>query len=276
MKRSIVRAKIRAIMLVSCAAITMGEFSFFPAGTNAEPLSPTAASDTGTIKGNAAIKAIGLLHLSEGKVVMEQNQIAVLSDVADPIAEAELVGTIIDIHTTSSATGDTIQGMAIFTKGFSLPAIDSPHEKESIKGTDGVERIGRIVDVTPKILRIKTPAGVQAIPVKYISEIKSPRAFAFSLPSNTASVSGALSQSPVMPSSPPLKKEEQVLVSFRPTYIPDPNKPPVPTQLSSLHSQLTARHPGKRAFTLAATAAGVAACFAIPLGVAITCPPPPR
>src|ERR1700733_6211936 len=63
-------------------------------------IAPSRTPENSAIEGNAAIKAIGPLHLSEGKVVMQQNQIAVLSDPTDSIADAELSGAIIQAHTT--------------------------------------------------------------------------------------------------------------------------------------------------------------------------------
>jgi len=225
-----------------------GVASFTPSDTN---------PNSGTISGDASIKAVGALHLSEGKVIMQQNQITVLSDAEDSMADAELQGSIIDAHTEKDGN---VHGIVIFTRGYSLPALEDARAVESIKGTDGNQRAGIIVDATPKMLRIKTGLKVQAIPTKYITSITSPRAFAFSIP--------------VATNNSQLPSNAITLVSFSPTYIPNPNSAPLLTAEKSLHGQITQRHPGKRTFNAAAVTAGAAACFALPLGVAVACPSP--
>ncbi len=220
-----------------------------------------------------------------------------MSDAADALIDAELSGAIIEAHESDDAAGRTVRGVAIFTKGYSLSAIDDPRVKESVKGNDGQDRIGRIVDVTPKMLRIKTAEGVQAIPIRYIVEVKSPRAFAFSLPmvsnappdgpsasgysapsQTVSSANGSLSSAgiagPRSPESLSAAPASKTLVSFSSTYSPDLNSLPAINQTKTLHAQLTERHPNRRALKMAAVTAGVIACFAIPTAIAVTCPRP--
>ena len=204
---------------------------------------------------DALLKAVGPLHLSEGKVVMHQNQITVFSDAHEAAAEAELSGAIIEAHVTDEAGVRTIHGIAIFSEGFSIPALDDSRIKEIVTGNDGQERVGRIIEVTPKMLRIRTAQGVLACPTGYITDVKSPRAFVFTMPS------------PAVP-------EQKSLITFNPTYSPDPNAAPPPAVARTLHAQLNERRPGKRALKVAALTGGIIACFAIPTAIALICPRP--
>jgi hypothetical protein len=245
--------------IIFSAFVLLSQTPLNPAFAGAASFTPSDTNPNyGTISGDASIKAIGSLHLSEGKVIMQQNQITVLSDAADSMGDAELQGAIIDAHTEKDGN---VHGVAIFTRGYSLPALDDARAVESIKGTDGIQRAGIIVDATPKMLHIKTGLTVQAIPTRYIVSISSPRAFAFSLPISPATKTQ-------------LPSNEVTLVSFSPTYIPNPNSAPLLTAEKSLHGQITKRHPGKQTFNAAAITAGTAACFALPLGIAVACPSP--
>jgi hypothetical protein len=234
------------------------------------------AAESKPFDGDAKTRSIGTLHMSEGKVIIKQSQIWVLSDSKDSIEDAELAGVILDLHAAGDSEGATTNGIAFFTKGFSLPALDDPKLKESVKGNDGEVRVGRIEDVTAKMLRIKTAQGVQAIPTRYIVEIKSPRAFAFIMPEATATATGSIigpsqapnSFDPVAPSHEGLS-----LLSFNPTYVPDPNRAPPPNQVLALNKQLSKTNARKKLSNAAALAAGAAACFAIPIGIGLTCPP---
>jgi len=242
------------------------------------------------VDGVAAIKAVGSLHLSEGRVIIQHNQIVMLSDAGDAMTDAELSGSIIEAHVGTEAGASVVRGVAVFIRGYSLAALDDVRVKDVVKGNDGQDRVGRIVDVTPKMLRIKTAAGIVALPTKYITEVKSPRAFSFSLPLTAGSVNeGATASTRPTPESASAsmtltgtatslaaapKAVPTNLISFSPTYVRDPNVAQLPPQTKSLHAQLTERHPNRRVVKTAAVVAGVAACFAIPTAVALTCPRP--
>jgi len=125
------------------------------------------------------------------------------------------------------------------------------------------------------MLRIKTAQGVKAIPTRYVTAVTSPRAYTLSLPVAVESVSGQTlsprqSTAPDASSSTPGK----ALVGFAPTYLCDPNKSNAQDQVSYLHAQLNQKHPGKKAIKIAGLATAFVACFAIPLGVGLACPPP--
>lgn len=268
-------------------------------------------TEKATVDADAALKSIGPLHLSEGKVLVQQNLITVFSDASDSQADAELSGAIIDAHITDDAAGSTVHGTAIFMKGFSIAAIDHARLKESVKCTDGNERVGRIVDATPKMLRIRTGDNIQAIPTRFITEVKSPRAFAFSLPvaaatrpaapsnpqspikstsSSTSltplSYSSSPTPSPTSISTPPsastpsstaeaaVPQGRKSFITFSPTYIVDASNPLATPTVKTLHAQLTEHHTGKQALKMAALTGGIIACFAIPTCVALICPRP--
>ena len=301
------------LLIISTACVLINQSLGLSALAGNSFTSVYPAAEQAQVDGTAAIRAIGPLHLSEGKVVVQQNQVTVLSDAADSLADAELSGAVINAHTTNDAGGRTVSGVVIFTKGFSLAALDDGKVKDTIKGTDGVERVGRIVEVTPKMLRIKTAQGVQAFPTRFVAEVRSPRAFAFSMPELTtptaqaptspsassasskagsppsvstlpsdssivpgsSAVPGASAESTSAPSAVPQQpKGGQPLVSFMPTYTPAENSPPAPSQVQQLHAQLMAKHTGRRAMKTAALTAAVLGSFAIPTAIAVICPRP--
>lgn len=226
-------------------------------------------SSSGLVDADANLKVIGPLHMSEGRVLVKQNQIYVLSDPQDSIAEAELSGVLIDCRLTGDAESRRIHGYAVFTKGFSLPALFQTGMQESVLATDGLERKGTIVDLTPSLLRIKTGAGIQILQTSKITSIKSARAFEFDLP---VSLAGAADRS-IDPAAS--GKAESSLVSFSPSNPPDPSTVvPVIRAPKTLQAQLTERHLGKRILTAGAVTAAVVACFAIPTAIAVITPRP--
>src|SRR5271168_3738955 len=86
-----------AIVVSSILAV---QSLWWPAMAEVIPLASTESNDTlGTVSGRATIKVIGPLHISEGIVILRDNQISVLSDASDPIQEAELSGQLLHAHT---------------------------------------------------------------------------------------------------------------------------------------------------------------------------------
>lgn len=215
-------------------------------------------SSKSVVNGEANLKVIGPLHISEGLAVINHNNISVLSDATDSVAEAELTGKLIRPHSVVGQAG-TISGIAFFVGGYSLPAIDNSQTPESIKVTDGSTYFGRIVDVTPELVRIRTSGGTKIIPASAITEISSPRAYAFSL-GETPAVRGT----PQSDSSNPVRNSSN-LISFSPTSAPDSNAPALVPATKTIHGQLTERHAGKRLITAGVWTTVLAGCFAVPL-----------
>lgn len=255
----------RAKALVSGILIAQALWS--PALASDVSFTPPETGDSqGVVDGRVALKAIGPLHLSEGVADIKHNHVVVLSDAADSPKEAELQGELLGCHTLGDGTGQIIEGVALFTSGYSLPAIDNIQVDDSIRTKDGSVSSGHIVDITSDQVRVKTKNGITAIPTKEITEIKSPRAYEFSLP-ETATVSAAQGGS----SAAQLNE-----ISFNPTYIFDPNNPPPTTlKVKTVQQQLSEPHRGKTALKLAALAAAFGVCVGIPIGVALICPKPP-
>ena len=267
------KQNIRPLLSVVSALLLLGQFPVTAFGQSL-PATSAPVSGSGELEGTASIKAIGPLHLSEGKVVLKDNEITIYSDATDSKEDAELVGAIIEAHTTGDGAARTITGAAVFTRGFSLPAIYNPKATESVLCSDEKERVGHIVDVTPKMLRIKTAQGVQAIPNKYITLIRSTRAYTFTVP--LPAVPSSLNGPQPSASATAAPQTERKLISFFPTYTPEPSAVAQPSSVMALHAQLTKKHTGKTALKLTGLAAGVVACFAIPLGIAVACPPVSR
>ncbi len=260
-----------------CSPALSTQISF----TESEP-----ANGRGVLNGRAAIKTIGPLHLSEGTVSMQENRINVLSDSQDAPEEAELVGTIIDAQI--NVASNTISGTAFFTRGYSISALDSNKTKESIQTLNGVEYSGRIIDVQPNLLRIKTASTSVVIPTRQIKGVKSSRAYQFSLPINSSATSSADSSvnskgglstssslspptsSPVDKASIQITEANPPLISFRATNNQNMAPPYLLASTKSLTAQLKEKHNGKRAMTIAAASAAAIACLAIPAAIAAT------
>lgn len=219
------------------------------------------------VNGRASLKVIGPLHISEGEAVINNNDIAILSDSADSVAEAELVGKLIHPHAIAGQEG-TISGVAFFMRGYSLPALVNSKAQESIRATDGSTYFGRIVDATSELLRIKTSDGIKIIPASVIVDIKSPRAYAFSLAPKPEVPSTSASESPT--SSTTLSN----LISFSPTYTSDVNTLAVLPATKTIHGQLTERHVGKRLLSIGVWTTVLAGCFAIPIAFGFATPRP--
>jgi hypothetical protein len=327
------RIKVKKILALLNVALML-QFLSLPSAIAAVTFAPdTAGSELGSISGDAVLKTLGPLQMSEGKVVIQENSITVLSNSSDSPQDAELKGAIIKTHPVHDAKGETLEGIAIFTQGFSVAALDNVQIQDSVKASEGLEYVGRIVDVTPKILRIQTAEGIKIIPTRYIVDVKSTRAFTFSLPlaNSTALLPGtlplppvvyadapsalpqstptiaaaapiqlhenssgpqatstspptALSLAPPAPTAPVLiaqtaqsapPEASSSMVTFTPTYVPDPNAPAPAPKTPSYQAQLTQRHPGKKATRLATYAAFAAACVLVPLAFCTIAKPPP-
>jgi hypothetical protein len=224
-----------------------------PAIADVIPLTNSENNDViGAVSGRATIKVIGPLHISEGIVILKDNQISVLSDATDPIQEAELSGELLHAHTVGDGPNRLIKGTAIFTGGYSIKALESSVNNESIQVADGTKYVGRIVDTTSSLLRIKTSSGVIIIPIRKITAINSRRAFEFSIAANDLS-------------TPIASAPNQI--SFDPTIAPDTTQPMLHT--STVHKQLNETHLKKRLLTSGLVLTGAAACIAIPMGCSL-------
>ncbi len=230
-----------------------------PAMAEVPPLTASENNDAiGSVSGRATIKVIGPLHLSEGLVIMSDNKISILSDPTDPITEAELKGQLLHAHAVGNGANRIIKGVAIFTGGYSIKALDSSQASESIQAKDGTKYVGHILDATPTFLRISTNNGVKIIRTGEVTEISSPKAFEFSIAPNGASSS-------VSADTPSNQ------ISFNPTA--QQNATPA-LHVSTVHKQLAQSHLKRRLLTAGLVVTGAAACVAIPLGISVANPRP--
>jgi hypothetical protein len=235
------------------------QFLYLPVLADVTPLAVQESPEVeGVISGKASLKVIGPLHVSEGIVVMQDNNISVLSDATDPIREAELSGKLIHAHISGEGADRKVNGIAIFTGGYSIKALDGSPGDESITVNDGDIYMGRIVDSNANLLRLKTSSGVKVIPISKISEIKSNRAFVFTLVSAPNNLDA---------SDSPLSTHNQI--SFSPTFLSDDNTPKLSLHASTLHKQLSENHVKKKLLTAGLVITGAAACVAVPFGMAL-------
>jgi hypothetical protein len=250
----------KKITLLVCSTLAIQALCLPSFGGPVSFTSPTVDGNSGTVNGRAAPKVIGPLHLSEGAVIMKNNRITVLSNANDSIEEAELSGQLLQTHADGAEQGRTIRGVAFFTGGYSLPALDNSLAQETIRTTDGIYYSGHISDITPNQLRINISGGAKVISTKEVAEIRSPRAFEFSIPV-TASSHGSTGDVSVA------AKED--LITFSPTYSAALSDLADEQHITKLHAQLTERHVKKRVFTAALFASLFVACFALPIAVAL-------
>jgi len=230
-----------------------------PAMSEGTPLVPNEDKmQSGILNGRATIKIVGPLHLSEGIVVMKDNEISVLSDATDSIREAELSGQLIHAHAVGDRPSRIIKGLAIFTGGYSIKALDGHGVNESIAVTDGSKYLGHIIDSSTNLLRIKTASGVIVVPIRNIAEISSPRAFEFSITANDE-----------QPSASDSVASAQNRIAFDPTLNSDPNNISNYLHASTVHKQLSENHLKKRVLTTGLVVTGAAACIAVPFGCAL-------
>lgn len=241
---------ISLLTVQSLGAPTMADVTSLPSDEN--------NMQTGVLNGRATIKAVGPLNLSEGIVIMKDNEISVLSDATDPVREAELTGQLIHTRSTGEGSNATIKGLAIFTGGYSIKALDSHTANESIEVTDGAKYVGRIVDSTTNLLRIKTANGVIVVPIKKIAEINSPRAFEFSIAAN---------KEPLTVTDKAASAQNRI--AFDPTSSAEENNTPTYLHASTVHKQLSENHLKKRVLTTGMVLTGAAACIAVPVGCAL-------
>jgi hypothetical protein len=263
-----------AVLICSILAVQSLTCNSIAFAVNIAP-SETVTKD-GSLSGRATLKNIGPLHLSEGIVIMRDNEIIVLSDAADPIKEAELSGLLLHAHAQNGASSsgianNTIAGIALFTKGYSISALDTSPANESIQCIDGAIYVGHITEVNFDSVRMSTNNGIKDIGTKNITKIKSPRAFDFEIAENSAAAK-------VADASVATARNQ---ISFNSTYtVPtsatQTGNTAIALHASTVHRQLAERSRKRSLSTTALVVAGFAACLAIPAGVALTCPPAPK
>ncbi len=240
---------------LTCPALAEG--ASFSAGA--------AGSDFGVVDADVGLRTIGPLHLSEGKVKITHNEICVLSDSSDPAAEAELSGAVISCRQFVENSAPYVRGLAVFTRGYSVTALENYSVQDSVTAVDGITRIGRIVDVNANLLRIKTAQGIQILQTSKITELKSPCAFVFTLP---------LSNSSAIKSQPAPAGFEPELITFTPTPLDGLALNSAKPGTKTLQAQLSERHIAKRAVKIGIFTAAAAACFAIPVAIGAITPRP--
>jgi len=233
------------------------------ASTSFAPYS--TGSEFGIVDADIGLKIIGPLHLSEGKVSIKNNEISVLSDSADPSAEAELGGAVLACRRVVEGRSKYVRGYAVFTRGYSVTALENSAMQDSVTAVDGITRVGRIVDVSVNLLRIKTAQGIQILQTSKITELKSPCAFVFSLPL----VASSAAASPTV-----LADSEPEQITFTPTPLDGLSLASAKPSTKTLQAQLTERHIAKRAIKIGLFTAAVGACFAIPVAIGVITPRP--
>jgi len=222
-------------------------------------IGPESVDADGTVSGKATLKVIGPLHISEGIAIMRDNEIDILSDTTDPIREAELSGRLVHAHAVGDGPARRIKGVAYFTKGYSIAALDATAANESIQVTDGATLVGHILATAPDSLRIETSDGVKVIQIRSVTAIESPRAFEFSIAANdTPSGAGGGAMSAV-----------RNQITFNSTYTPQQNNVPIALHASTTHKQLAERHLKRRLLTAAVIVTAVGACIAFPFSMAL-------
>jgi hypothetical protein len=246
-----------AIML--CSVLTV-QLLWSPAIAGTMPsTAPEPVDADGIVSGKAALKVVGPLHVSEGLVIMKDNGITVLSDATDPVKEAELSGQLLHVHAVGDGPDRTIKGVALFTRGYSITALDTAPANECVRVTDGVTYVGHISNTSPDWLHIDTNDGVKVVPTRTITEIKSPRAFEFSIAANSTPTTVVASQVAAAPNQ----------ITFNPTYTEEVNSTTLALHASTVHRQLAERHVKRRLLTTATVVSAFTACVALPMGMAL-------
>ncbi len=248
---------LRSKLLACLVATTFFQFQFaMPqaravAEQNAPALDATNAKISDT---RATLKGVGSLQMSEGLAIIKDNKIMVLSDARDPVREAELTGEVLNRHTVTDGAGTAIHGLAFFNNGPSLPVLDDVKTQDSVELVSGTTVGGHIQSADAEIVLLKTAQGLQSFRSDQIASIKSPRAFAFTIPIESDAAQGA----------------KPAQISFAPTAVVVSHNQ-VSLMRATLYKESPSKHPvARKAKLTAAVAAAMAVCFGMPVAVALS------
>jgi len=214
----------------------------------------TAASDIDTpLPGKAALTSVGPLQMPEGVAIFKDAGITVLSNALDPVTEAELTGSLLNVHQVAEADGQQmITGFAMFVAGPSLSALDDKQkDSETVQLVSGKSVVGHIESIDATKVRMTTAQGTRDLNVNDIAIVTSPHAFEFSIPASA----------PKSTTLPVIKFHQTTNTGVHHLAI----------VRATMYESPTSKHPiRKRAILTAASVAGLFFCYAIPAAVAVS------
>ncbi|HEY9775595.1 MAG TPA: hypothetical protein V6C81_17655 [Planktothrix sp.] len=213
---------------------------------------PAAAAPVQKQEIRASLRTIGPLQIADGVVIVKEENIFVLSDPADPLSDAELVGRLVNSHQINDLNGGQhLAGIAVFLNGPSLPSLKTGLIDDKVQLASGAVKQGRITTIDSSSLQMRTAQGLETCKLADVTSIDSPRAFQLSLPI----VSGAAAAQ---------------VMSFTPTVTAGTTY-----QMAMVRATQYEKAPGKhqkmkKALFGAAMLGAVTASFGVPAAVAVS------
>jgi len=145
--------------------------------------SPTGSGGEGTFIGEVNVSRIGKMKLSNGVVAVNGNVVDVLVSGADLTQKKTVLsGVVYKSKVEGSGSNVKLQGQCFFTSGSGLVEIDDPNAEELIDLVDGGVVSGHITALNHEECEVETKSGKRRLAMAMVSKIRSPRAWAFTIP----------------------------------------------------------------------------------------------
>lgn len=232
--------------------------------------SPVGTSGEGTFIGEVDATKIGKLKLSHGVVAVNGSVVDVLVSGADLTQKKTVLsGVVYKSKVQGSGANVKLQGQCFFTSGSGLVEIDDPNCEEMIDLVDGGVVSGHITALNHEECEIETKSGKRRFAMAMVAGIRSPRAWAFTIPialgeavAMGTSFSGSSSQCTFTSTAP--TKVAATTSTKAPEHVKEPKAPKEPKQ---------ARQPGEgpnvaKIVIITCILLGIAAAIAVPIAVA--------
>lgn len=149
----------------------------FAAASNA------VSTPVSTLDVTGSTSSVGDLSVLHGEVVIrKQHTIDVrVPQAGTDIKKTALSGAIFDTTVVKHGKTCTVNGMAYFSQGSSMTAIDDPDCEELISVEGGETVQGKIVSINHETVTINSNGQTREIPVRQIKRICSSRIYKFSM-----------------------------------------------------------------------------------------------
>jgi hypothetical protein len=157
------------------------ESATIPASFAAASSQVSTPVSTLEVTGNTS--SVGDLSVLHGEVVIrKQHTIDIrVPQAGTGVKKTALSGAIFSANLVPHGKTCTVSGLAYFSQGSSMTAVDDPDCEELISVEGGETVQGRIVSINHEVVTINTNGQTREIPVRQIKRICSPRVYKFAM-----------------------------------------------------------------------------------------------